>query len=143
MTKQEVDNNESAELLLAYQEIAYLIEEKGKRASELVLANRELLFQNKEKEKRANELLLANSELDVLNTDVEEVREPTNSEKLMNKSKVSYPYYFNLNDFWSDSWFDRNNQDKGIKELEDGTFAANFDDLPESDDIKDSFNRLT
>jgi len=84
-----------------------------------------------------------NGKLDVLNTDVEEVREPTNSEKLMSKSKVSYPYYFNLNDFWSDSWFDRNNQDKGIKELEDGTFAANFDDLPESDDIKDSFNRLT
>jgi hypothetical protein len=84
-----------------------------------------------------------NGKLDILDTDVAEVREPTNSEKLMSKSKVSYPYYFNLNDFWSDSWFDKNNQDKGIKQLEDGTYVANFDDLPEDDDIKASLNRLT
>ena len=90
-----------------------------------------------------NEVSKITGKLNVLDTDVAEVREPTNSEKLMSKSKVSYPYYFNLNDFWSDSWFDKNNQDKGIKQLEDGTYVANFDDLPENDDIKYSFNRLT
>lgn len=53
----------SDELILAYKEIAYQIEEKGKRAAELIIANIELSFQNSEKEKRAEELLIANLEL--------------------------------------------------------------------------------
>ena len=37
-----------------------------------------------------------NAKIDTLSSDVEEVREPTNSEKLMSKTNVSYPYYFNF-----------------------------------------------
>ena len=64
-----------------------------------------------------------NSKLAELNADVEEVREPTNAEKLMNKTNVSYPYYFNLNDFWKDNWFNQKReeaQERGIRELPDG-----------------------
>ena len=53
----------AAELVLAYQELAYQNEEKEKRAAELVLANQELRYQNEEKEKRAAELVLAYQEL--------------------------------------------------------------------------------
>lgn len=86
-----------------------------------------------------------NTKLDDLNADIEEVREPTNAEKLMSKKNVSYPYYFNLNDFWDDNWFDQQREnDKGIRELPDGTFIADFDDLPQKSkmDIQDSFNEL-
>lgn len=96
-----------------------------------------------------------NSKMEVLNTDVQEVREPTNAEKLMNKTNVSYPYYFNLNDLWSDNWFEekrmnadgtgRNGTDKnenGMKELPDGTYVADFDNLPQKSkiEVQDSFN---
>jgi hypothetical protein len=65
----------------------------------------------------------------------------------MSKTNVSYPYYFNLNDFWSGNWFnEKRNQEmeKGIKELPDGTFVADFDDLPQKSktDVQDSFNSL-
>jgi hypothetical protein len=88
-----------------------------------------------------------NAKLDTLNADVEEVREPTNSEKLMSKKNVSYPYYFNLNDFWSGNWFNekRNKEmEKGINKLPDGTFVADFDDLPQKSkmDVQDSFNEI-
>lgn len=88
-----------------------------------------------------------NQKMDVLNADVQEVREPTSAEKLMSQSKVSYPYYFNLNDLWQGNWFDekRNAEmDKGVKELPDGTFVADFDDLPQKSkiDIDDSFNNI-
>ncbi len=92
-----------------------------------------------------------NSKMEVLTADVEEVREPTNAEKLMNKTKVSYPYYFNLNDLWSDNWFDQKrsgaNGEKnevGIKELPDGTYVADFDDLPQKSkiDVQNSFNDI-
>ncbi|MDA3779942.1 MAG: hypothetical protein PF487_06970 [Bacteroidales bacterium] len=89
-----------------------------------------------------------NSKTDILNADVEEVREPTNAEKLMNKTDVSYPYYFNLNDFWKGNWFDQkkgvNETEKGIKELPDGTYVADFDDLPQKSkiDVQDSFNDI-
>lgn len=96
-----------------------------------------------------------NSKMDGLSAEVEEVREPTDSEKLMNKTDVSYPYYFNLNDFWKDNWFDQkraqesqegggNEVEQGIKELPDGTFVADFDDLPQKSkvDVQDSFNDI-
>lgn len=88
-----------------------------------------------------------NAKMTELNADVEEVREPTDAEKLMNQSNVSYPYYFNLNDFWQDNWFDQQRQgeqDKGVKELPDGTFVADFDDLPQKSkiDVQDSFNDM-
>jgi hypothetical protein len=86
-----------------------------------------------------------NGKMEVLAADVQEVREPTNSEKLMNKSNVSYPYYFNLNDFWSGNWFNEKREkemEKGIKEMPDGTFVADFDDLPQKSkiDVQNSFN---
>lgn len=88
-----------------------------------------------------------NSKVDTLNTDVEEVREPTNAEKLMNKTNVSYPYYFNLNDLWQDNWFEQKRgteMEKGIKELPDGSYVADFDDLPQKSkiDIQNSFNDI-
>jgi hypothetical protein len=86
-----------------------------------------------------------NAKLETLSVDVEEVREPTNTEKLMSKKNVSYPYYFNLNDFWSGNWFSekRNEEhEKGVRELPDGSFIADFDDLPQSSktDVQNSFN---
>ena len=89
-----------------------------------------------------------NSKLETLNADVEEVREPTNTEKLMNKSKVSYPYYFNLNDLWTGNWFNEKRDqemEKGIKELPDGSFIADFDDLPQKSktDVQNSFNEIS
>ena len=88
-----------------------------------------------------------NSKLESLNADVEEVREPSNTEKLMSKKEVSYPYYFNLNDFWQGNWFnEKRNQanEKGVKELPDGTFVADFDELPRKSktDIQSSFNDM-
>ena len=89
-----------------------------------------------------------NSKLDTLNADVEEVREPTNAEKLMSKKNVSYPYYFNLNDFWKGNWFEEKHKDEvenGIRKLPDGTFVADFDDLPQESktEVQDSFNQIT
>jgi hypothetical protein len=88
-----------------------------------------------------------NTKLETLNADVEEVREPTNSEKLMSKKNVSYPYYFNLNDFWSGNWFAEKRSEeneKGIRELPDGTYVADFDDLPQKSriDVQNSFNDM-
>ena len=88
-----------------------------------------------------------NSKLDSLNAEVEEVREPTNTEKLMNKTSVSYPYYFNLNDFWSGNWFNEKRsgeKEKGIRELPDGSYIADFDDLPQKSkqDVQNSFNEF-
>ena len=88
-----------------------------------------------------------NGKINDLNSEVEEVREPSNGEKLMNKTNVSYPYYFNLNDFWSDNWFNKKreeNNEKGIRELPDGSYIADFDDLPKSSkyDLDKSFDTL-
>ena len=85
------------------------------------------------------------SKLVKLGSEVEEVKEPSDSEKLMNRSKVSYPYYFNLNDVWEDNWFEQKRESensKGIRELPDGTFVGDFDDLPQKskNDIQKSFN---
>ena len=88
-----------------------------------------------------------NQKMDVLNADVEEVREPTSGEKLMKQTDVSYPYYFNLNDVWQDNWFEQKRaaeKDGGIKELPDGTYVADFDDLPQKSkmDVQSSFNDI-
>jgi len=79
-----------------------------------------------------------NVKLENLKNDVEEVREPTNGEKLINKKEVSYPYYFNLNDLWSNNWFSmkyNRNNNSGIKQLPDGSYIADFDDLPKLSNI--------
>lgn len=86
-----------------------------------------------------------NTKLDNLSNDVEEVREPSNGEKLMNRTNVSYPYYLNLNDFWKGNSFDmkmNQNKNNGMRELPDGTYIADFDDLPKHSDfdVKNSFD---
>jgi hypothetical protein len=88
-----------------------------------------------------------NDKLKLLHADVEEVREPTNVEKLMNKTQVSYPYYFNLNDVWKGNFFDQNRESedsKGMRKLPDGTYVADFDDLPQHSkiDVEKSFNEI-
>jgi len=83
-----------------------------------------------------------NSKLDIIAKDVDEVREPSNGEKLMNQSRVSYPYYLNLNDNWKDNWFDKSretSQEKGINKLPDGSYIADFDDLTKNNDINKTF----
>lgn len=87
------------------------------------------------------------TKVDSLNANVEEVREPTNVEKLMKKTEVSHPYYYNLSDMWSGNWFSEQRAKEnsaGIRELPDGTFVADFDDLPQlsKQDIQSSFNDI-
>lgn len=94
-----------------------------------------------------NMTMALNGKLETLGSEVEEVREPTNGEKLMNKKNVSYPYYFNLNDFWSGNWFNEQREkeaSKGIRELPDGSFIADFDELPlkSKGDVLNSFNDI-
>lgn len=94
-----------------------------------------------------NMTIALNGKLEKLGGEVEEVREPSNTEKLMNKKEVSYPYYFNLNDFWSGNWFNEQREkeaSKGIRELPDGTFIADFDELPlkSKGDVINSFNDI-
>jgi len=79
-----------------------------------------------------------------LSKDVDEVKEPTTTEKLMSKKDVSYPFYYNLNDYWKGSAFEAQREianQKGIKKLPDGTFIADFDDLPKysNNDLNDAF----
>jgi len=79
-----------------------------------------------------------------LNKDVEEVKEPTTQEKLMSRKKDSHPFYYNLNDLWKDNWFEaRRDQynENGIVKLDNGTYIADFDNLPKLSDkeIRDSF----
>jgi hypothetical protein len=96
---------------------------------------------------------ILNNKLDTLSVDVEEVREPSNEERLMKRKESSYPYYFNLNDLWEDNWFEKsqnnNNSEtetetRGIRKLPDGTFVADFDDLNNisTTDLKKSFNQM-
>jgi len=86
-----------------------------------------------------------NSKLGTLSADVEEVREPKNVEKLMKRKEDSHPFYYNLNDMWQGNSFQaRREVDgiQGIKQMEDGTYMADFDDLPKhnNQEINQSFN---
>lgn len=104
-----------------------------------------------------NSVAALNNKQEELNRDVEEVREPTNVEKLVRQKEVSYPYYFNLNDFWKNNWFEKQNMGSAfsdnqeqtqtvgsIKQLPDGTYVADFDDLPKNSfiDIEKSFHDI-
>lgn len=84
------------------------------------------------------------TKFDVLNADVEEVREPSNVEKLMSQKEQSFPFSYNLNDYWGGNWFQEQygQRDDGIRELPDGTYIASFDDLPKQDmmNIEKSFD---
>jgi len=86
-----------------------------------------------------------NSRIGTLSADVEEVREPKNVEKLMKRKEDSHPFYYNLNDMWEGNSFQaRREVDniQGIKQMEDGTYMADFDDLPKHNDqeLAKSFN---
>jgi hypothetical protein len=81
-----------------------------------------------------------------LSQDVEEVREPTNVEKVAQRKQDSHPYYYRLNDLWQGNAFqarldDGKTGEFGMKQLEDGTYVADFDDFPQLNDldIKKSF----
>lgn len=92
-----------------------------------------------------NSLIQMTSKMQQFDKEVEEVREPTNVEKLMNKKADSHPYYYGLNDMWEGNWFQARRDevgDRGMKQLEDGTYVADFDTLPKYTDqeIKKSFN---
>lgn len=115
----------------------------------------EIIKHNIEATKQINDKMLEldslmsnlDKQLSNLNAKVKEVEEPTNTEKLMAKKNVSYPFYFNLNDFWKGNWFEeKRNQmnEKGITQLPDGTYIADFDDLPTHNglDIEDSFSKI-
>ncbi|WP_432714443.1 sensor histidine kinase, partial [Pedobacter sp.] len=64
-------NNNSDELIIAYEKIAFQHQEKEKQAAALIIANKELVFQNQEKENRAAELIIANKELAFQNEEKE------------------------------------------------------------------------
>jgi hypothetical protein len=86
-----------------------------------------------------------NGKIGTLSSDVEEVREPKNVEKLMKRKEDSHPFYYNLNDMWKGNSFQaRREVDgiQGIKKMEDGSYMADFDDLPKhnSREIGQSFN---
>ena len=99
---------------------------------------------NSELNNLESSLTALNSKIDGLSQEVEEVREPTNVEKLMSKKEDSHPFYYNLNDMWDENSFQARRQvedSEGMKQLEDGSFVADFDTLPKftEQEIKDSF----
>jgi len=63
--------NRAAELVIANKELVFQNAEKENRAAELIIANKELVFQNEEKENRAAELIIANKELAFQNEEKE------------------------------------------------------------------------
>ena len=80
-----------------------------------------------------------------LNKDVEEVKEPTNVEKLVSRKQDSHPFYNGLNDLWDGNVFHARRDDageKGMKQMEDGSFIADFDQMNKFTDyeVKDSFD---
>lgn len=85
-----------------------------------------------------------NQKIDTLNSEVEEVKEPTNVEKLEARKEDSHPFYMNMNDMWNGNSFQARKQVEdsyGMRKLDDGTYVADFDKLPKynEQEIKDSF----
>ena len=76
-----------------------------------------------------------------LQADVDDVKEPTNQEKLESRTKDSYPFYKNLNDVWRTERSDGITSDDGVLKLKDGTYVALYDNLGDlhSGDINKSF----
>ena len=64
-----------------------------------------------------------------LKKDVDEVKEPTNKEKLMQHHNDSRPFYKNLNDVWRKDGMDDSIYDDGIIKLPNGKYIAIFDNL--------------
>ena len=76
-----------------------------------------------------------------LQADVDDVKEPTNQEKLESRTQDSYPFYKNLNDVWKTERSDGITSDDGVLKLKDGTYVALYDNLGDlhSGDINKSF----
>lgn len=64
-----------------------------------------------------------------LKKDVDEVKEPTNKEKLMQHHNDSRPFYKNLNDVWRKDGMGDSIYDDGIIKLPNGKYIAIFDNL--------------
>lgn len=73
--------------------------------------------------------------LDYLSKTVEEMREPTNKEKLEKAKFDSAPFSNNMNDIWGSKKYITNN----IMKLKDGTFIGVFDNFENINNINDSF----
>lgn len=82
-----------------------------------------------------------NDKYEKLQADVDDVKEPTNQEKLKSRTQDSYPFYKNLNDVWKTERSDSIISDDGVIRLKDGTYVALFDNLGDlhSGDINKSF----
>lgn len=76
-----------------------------------------------------------------LQVDVDDVKEPTNQEKLESRTKDSFPFYKNLNDVWRTERSDGITSDDGVLKLKDGTYVALYDNLGDlhAGDINKSF----
>lgn len=114
--------------------------------NEIIKTNIDVMKQLNQKiedlETMAQSLTMQNMKME---KEVDEVREPTNVEKLVTKKEDSHPYYFGLNDMWKGNWFQARRdemEETGMKQAEDGSYVADFDELPQmsSHDVKDSFN---
>lgn len=116
-----------------------------KKQTDLLALQLDVMNKLNDKVKELDMLFMnLDSKYQELNKDVEEVKEPTNQEKLMSRKQDSHPFYYNLDDMWQNNWFQaRRDQynEKGIVKLDNGTYVADFDNLPKLSDreIKDSF----
>lgn len=64
---------------------------------------------------------------------IEAMKPKTPGEKLVDKKYNSHPFQYNLNDLWKGNHFQARRdefEEQGIKRLEDGSYIADFDDLP-------------
>lgn len=82
-----------------------------------------------------------NGKYEKLQADVDDVKEPTNQEKLESRTQDSYPFYKNLNDVWKTERSDGITSEDGVLKLKDGTYVALYDNLGDlhSGDINKSF----
>jgi hypothetical protein len=122
--------------------------------NDIIKQNIEVMRQLNDKvqnlESGINQLNMQNSQLMAKNAEmekeVEEVREPTNVEKLTSRKEDSHPYYYGLNDMWKGNWFQARRDElgeRGMKQLDDGSYVADFDEMQQFTDqeINDSFDK--
>lgn len=118
--------------------------------NEIIRNNVEILKSlNNNIEQLSKSFDLLSNKVNDLSLDVDEVREPTDYEKLMSKKDVSYPYSYNLSDLWDGSWFNKkqgfevgknvnvgfsDTNDK-IRKLPDGSYIASLNDMDDMSDI--------
>lgn len=87
------------------------------------------------------------TKMDIMSKDVEEVREPSDVEKLRSRAMDSYPYNLKMDDLWKPDGFKNQteigniNTPEGMKKTEDG-YIADYDMLNKKSDkeLEDSFS---